>query len=117
MPWLSWRARSPPCGSPAIPKPGAGIRDDFTTETPGALDTQKITVVAADIGNLDGVTRMGPSIIVNDWITGAVFAVSDDGEVSKVAQHKPGLADISSDENTLYLPMMLNGTLLAVSYP
>lgn len=101
---------------------GTGLRDDFTTEGPGSLlaislATKEIGVVAPEIGNLDGITRIDDTIIVSDWVTGGLFEIDQDGTARKTGQFAPGLADISSHEGTLYLPMMLDGTLISQSYP
>ena len=101
---------------------GAGLRDDFTTETPGSLlsvslDTREISVVAPGIGNIDGITRIDDAILVSDWVTGGLFEIGRDGVATHKAQFAPGLADISSDGSTLYLPMMLDGTLISRDYP
>lgn len=101
---------------------GSGLRDDFTTETPGSLlsislETREISVVAPGIGNIDGITRIDDAIIVSDWVTGGLFEIGSDGEAHQTAKFAPGLADISSDGSTLYLPMMLDGTLISQNYP
>ncbi|MDU9005495.1 SMP-30/gluconolactonase/LRE family protein [Sedimentitalea todarodis] len=101
---------------------GSGLRDDFTTETPGSLlsislETREISVVAPGIGNIDGITRVDDAIIVSDWVTGGLFEIGSDGEAHQTAQFAPGLADISSDGSTLYLPMMLDGRLISQDYP
>lgn len=101
---------------------GAGLRDDFTTEVPGSLllvslDTKEISVVAPEVGNIDGITRISDAIIVSDWVTGKLFEVSDTGEIRQTGQFETGLADISSQGGTLYLPMMLDGTLVSRNYP
>ncbi|KEJ94547.1 Sugar lactone lactonase YvrE [Pseudosulfitobacter pseudonitzschiae] len=101
---------------------GAGLRDDFTTETQGSLlsvslDTKEISVVAPNIGNIDGITRIDDAIIVSDWVTGGLLEIGRDGVAQQVAQFAPGLADISSDGSTLYLPMMLDGSLISRDYP
>lgn len=101
---------------------GAGLRNDFTTEVPSSLlsvslATKEISVVVPEIGNIDGITLIGDAIIVSDWVTGKLFEVSDAGEARERGQFQPGLADISSNGGTLYLPMMLDGTLVSWSYP
>ncbi|WP_424933258.1 hypothetical protein [Amaricoccus macauensis] len=101
---------------------GEGIAADFTTEVPGSLlaidpETQAIRVVVPELGNLDGITRAGDALLVNDWITGALFEIGADGTASVVDTFAPGLADISSDGNVLHLPMMLEGRLVAKAYP
>lgn len=100
---------------------GTGMQDDFSTEGPGALlsvdlETRKIDTLVADLGNLDGLVRIGDVYLVSDWITGQLFEVSAEG-ASEVARYPAGLADIAAHENTLFLPSMLEGTVTARPYP
>lgn len=100
---------------------GSGLRDDFTTEVPGSLlsvslETKEISVLASEIGNIDGIIRIGDAFTVSDWVAGVLFEVGDDGNVREIGQFAPGLADIASHEGTLYLPMMLDGTLVSKDY-
>lgn len=101
---------------------GAGLQDDFTTDVAGSLlsislETQEITVVAPEIGNIDGITRIGDAVIVSDWVTGGLFEIGGNGEVRQIDQLARGVADIASHGSTLYLPMMLDGTLVSRDYP
>lgn len=99
---------------------GQGMHEDFSTDTPGNLlsvdlDSRAITVLAPELGNLDGVARIGDTILTNDWITGAVFSVTADG-AQKVFQLPAGLADISAHGDLLFLPLMLDGQMQAMRY-
>lgn len=101
---------------------GEGMQPDFSTEKPGSLlsiviSTQEISVIAPDVGNLDGIVRIAGQLLVNDWITGTLYGVSNDGIVTPVGQYAPGLADISNHGSTVFLPSMLEGTISAQSYP
>lgn len=101
---------------------GQGMREDFSTEEPGALlavdlETQAITPIVPDLGNLDGVVRINDALLVNDWITGQLFEVSSDGTVKRSAKYAAGLADIAAYNNTLFLPSMLEGRISAQPYP
>lgn len=101
---------------------GSGLRDDFTTEVLGSLlsvslETRDISVVAPEIGNIDGITRIDDALIVSDWVTGGLFEIGGDGDVLQIGQFAPGLADIASRGGTLYLPMMLDGTLVSQDHP
>lgn len=63
---------------------GAGLRDDFTTQTAGALlsvslASKEIPMVAPKIGNIDGITSLGDRIIVSDWVTGGLIEILTDG--------------------------------------
>lgn len=101
---------------------GAGMRDDFTTETPGSLlsldlGSGAITVMSPEIGNLDGLTRVGDEILASDWMSGALTAIAADGSTRAVLARPQGLADMSAHQGMLYMPRMVDGQLEAVSYP
>ncbi len=101
---------------------GAGMKADFTTETPGDLlsidrETQEISVIAEAVANLDGVVRVGEEFIVNDWLTGEIFTVSPDGDTKRIYQSVPSLADISYGNGVIYMPLMFDGQVTAISYP
>lgn len=101
---------------------GQGLRDDFSTEIPGALlavdlETQAISTIVPSLGNLDGVVRIGDVLLVSDWITGQLFEVGADGTLAVVAEYPAGLADIAAYDNTLVLPSMLEGNVSARAYP
>ena len=101
---------------------GQGMRDDFSTEQPGALlavdlETKAIRTIAPRLGNLDGVVRIGDKLLVSDWITGQLFEVDPDGSATLSAEYSSGLADIAAYGNTLLLPSMLEGSISARTYP
>ncbi|WP_424969315.1 hypothetical protein [Dinoroseobacter sp. S76] len=100
---------------------GSGMRDDFTTEQPGALlsvdlATKAVHPLVPNLGNLDGVARIGETLLVNDWITGALFAIAADGTVTLKTEFPAGLADISAHGDRLFLPSMLEGSLSVLTY-
>jgi hypothetical protein len=101
---------------------GKGMRGDFSTEVPGSLiavdlETQAISTIVPSLGNLDGVVRIGHTLLVSDWITGQLFEVGADGSHTVVAEYPAGLADIAAYGNTLVLPSMLEGNVSARAYP
>ncbi|OCX63777.1 hypothetical protein BFP70_11815 [Thioclava sp. SK-1] len=101
---------------------GQGMHEDFSTDAPGALlavdlETQSISTIAPDLGNLDGVARAGNMLLTNDWNTGALFTVAPNGTHQLVNTYPVGLADISVHDKTLFLPSMLEGSLTAQTYP
>jgi sugar lactone lactonase YvrE len=101
---------------------GQGMRDDFSTEIPGSLlavdlETQAISTIVPSLGNLDGIVRIGDTLLVSDWITGQLFEVDADGAHTVVAEYPAGLADIAAYGNTLVLPSMLEGNVSARAYP
>ena len=98
---------------------GKGLKNDFTTEAPGSLlaidpATKAISVVARDIGNIDGIARLNGKLVVNDWINGKVFEIDADGTSNEIMSEPAGLADISAHDDVLYLPHMLEGRIEAV---
>lgn len=98
---------------------GKGLKNDFTTEAPGSLlaidpATKAISVVARDIGNIDGIARLNGKLVLNDWINGKVFEIDADGTPNEIMSEPAGLADISAHNDVLYLPHMLEGRIEAV---
>jgi len=79
------------------------------------LGSKEIDTLVPELANLDGVVRMGEHLFVNDWITGELFQVSDAGEVTPVETYPAGLADIAAYGETLYLPLMFDGVVQAVT--
>lgn len=101
---------------------GQGMRDDFSTEVAGALlavdlETKAISTIVPSLGNLDGVVRIGDTLLVSDWITGQLFEVDPDGTHTVIAEYPVGLADITAYGNTLVLPSMLEGNVSAQTHP
>ncbi len=99
---------------------GQGLKADFTTEMPGSLlsidpDTGAISVLAREVGNIDGIVRLDGEVVLNDWINGKVLRIGDDGSATEIRQEPAGLADIASEGNVLYLPHMLEGRIEAVT--
>ena len=98
---------------------GKGLKNDFTTEAPGSLlaidpASKAISVVARDIGNIDGIARLNGKLVLNDWINGNVFEIDADGTPNEIMSEPTGLADISAHDDVLYLPHMLEGRIEAV---
>ncbi|MBO9461763.1 ATP/GTP-binding protein [Labrenzia sp. R5_0] len=98
---------------------GKGLKNDFTTEAPGSLlaidpATKAISVVARDIGNIDGIARLNGKLVLNDWINGKLFEIDADGISNEIMSEPAGLADISAHNDVLYLPHMLEGRIEAV---
>ncbi|MFK7856396.1 MAG: hypothetical protein AB8B79_19930 [Granulosicoccus sp.] len=101
---------------------GKGLQDDFSTEHPGgllqvSLDDKKITSLPGGgmLGNLDGVFRYKKTLITNDWLTGDVFVVDQDGELSTTFSFPAGLSDISRAEELFLMPYMHEGAVEARS--
>lgn len=101
---------------------GKGMRDDFTTETLGSLVAVDLATKAVNLvlhgealGNLDGIIRIGDALLINDWINGKLFSISPKGRAN-IGQFPAGLADIGQHNNTIYLPLMLDGKLQAMTF-
>ncbi len=110
---------------------GLGMNDDFTTKTPGSIyeinthaqhsnnkknknsqPSLKLVSAAKGIGNLDGLASSKNSLYVSDWITGALFKVKNNKH-TQVLKLKPGLADISTQGDVLFAPLMMDGVVRA----
>ncbi len=102
---------------------GKELQKDFTTKVPGSLlsvdpASKSISQVSKGetIGNLDGIVRIGGKLIVNDWISGAVYELVEGKQVKKVLSLASGLADISGNGDVLFFPFMKDGVLEAYQY-
>jgi len=99
---------------------GHPIAEDFTTTTPGSLirislaDKSLQPIIGGEqLGNLDGVVKIGDAFWVSDWINGALYKIAD-GRAEKITQYPIGLADINIGGGLLFLPLMLDGEVLAL---
>jgi hypothetical protein len=93
---------------------GQGLRDDLSAEIPGSLlavdlEIQAISTIVPGLGNLDGVVRIGETLLVSDWITGQLFEIGAHGTHTVIAEYPAGLADIATYDNTQMRPSMLGG--------
>lgn len=93
---------------------GEGIQSDFSTTILGSLyqidlTSKKITLLenTKEIGNLDGITKIGDTLYISDWITGTIFQYSNNN-VSTLMNAGKNAADISSSGNELLIPMMFS---------
>ncbi|GAA6208262.1 ATP/GTP-binding protein [Cognatishimia sp. WU-CL00825] len=94
---------------------GHNMQPDFSTSKPGDLveidiKTQSTTLLAKDLGNLDGLVASADGFIVNDWMNGAVYQLRGD-RIDKILQAPMGTADLTISGQTLYLPHMLDGSV------
>lgn len=93
---------------------GKGLNEDFTTQELGSLlaidiASKKITPYknAQQLGNLDGVAKIGDTLWVNDWMNGNVYTYKNNQ--SEIAFNAGQFAaDISSKGNLLFVPMMFS---------
>ncbi|MFL1467509.1 SMP-30/gluconolactonase/LRE family protein [Marinobacter sp. HN1S83] len=103
---------------------GTPIAADFSTEEAGSLlrigfQDKALTQVAGgeQLGNLDGVARIGDELLANDWMNGRLFRITADGQGTVAAELAPGVADIGAAGDVLYLPYMFDGEVRAVQLP
>jgi len=97
---------------------GDKLNKDFSTNKLGSLyrldpKTMQLTQdpKAVQLANIDGVSVLdNGTVILNDWLTGNVFEVSDKGPRLLFNAGK-GAADTSVSGGKLYVPMMLDNRL------
>jgi sugar lactone lactonase YvrE len=102
---------------------GKGInRKDFSTAEPGGLlsvdlATKKVTPLpgAQKFADLDGVIAVGDTIYATAYMTGTLYSYRDGGAPQVVATFKPGSADIGTDGKRIFVPLMGQGEVAALS--
>jgi sugar lactone lactonase YvrE len=102
---------------------GKGIKPDFSTAEPGGLlsvdlASKAITPMpgAQNFADLDGVVAIGDSIYATAYMTGTLYRYKAGGAPEIVAQFKPGSADIGTDGTRIFVPLMNEGEIAAVSF-
>ena len=102
---------------------GKGIKPDFSTTEPGGLLSVDLASKAIsplpgaqNFADLDGVVAIGDSIYATAYMTGTLYRYKDDGAPEIVAQFKPGSADIGTDGTRIFVPLMNEGEIAAVSF-
>jgi sugar lactone lactonase YvrE len=102
---------------------GKGInKADFSTARPGGLlsvdlATKEITPLpgAQEFADLDGVIAIGDTIYATAYMTGTLYSYRPGGAPTAVAQFKPGSADIGTDGQKIFVPLMVEGEVVAQS--
>lgn len=102
---------------------GKGInKADFSTAERGGLlsvdlATRKITPLpgAQKFADLDGVIAIGDTIYATAYMTGTLYSYHDGGAPQVVATFKPGSADIGTDGKRIFVPLMGEGEIVALS--
>jgi hypothetical protein len=102
---------------------GKGINTkDFSTAEPGGLlsvdlATKTITPLpgAQKFADLDGVIAIGDTIYATAYMTGTLYSYHDGGAPQVVATFKPGSADIGTDGKRIFVPLMGEGEIAALS--
>ena len=103
---------------------GKGINTaDFSTAEPGGLlsvdlATKAVTPLpgAQNFADLDGVVAIGDSIYATAYMTGTLYRYKVGGAPEAMAQFKPGSADIGTDGTRIFVPLMNEGEIAAVSF-
>lgn len=100
---------------------GSGLHPDFSTDQPGGLVTVDLASKAVapfpkatGFANVDGIVAFPGRIYLSDPLKGALYEIVEGQSPRIVAQFKPGDVDIGSGDDTIYVPMMNEGDLLAV---
>ena len=102
---------------------GKGInKTDFSTAEPGGLlsvdlATKAITPLpgAQKFADLDGVIAIGDTIYATAYMTGTLYSYKAGGTPQVVATFKPGSADIGTDGKLIFVPLMGEGEIAALS--
>ncbi|MDX8443659.1 SMP-30/gluconolactonase/LRE family protein [Mesorhizobium australafricanum] len=101
---------------------GKGIKPDFSTAEPGGLlsvdlATKKVTPLpgAQEFADLDGVIAIRDTIYATAYMTGTLYSYKPGGAPTALAQFKPGSADIGTDGKRIFVPLMGEGEIVALS--
>ncbi|RUW76420.1 MULTISPECIES: ATP/GTP-binding protein [unclassified Mesorhizobium] len=101
---------------------GKGIKPDFSTAEPGGLLSVDLASKAISplpgaekFADLDGVVAIGDSIYATAYMTGTLYRYKDGGKPEAFATFKPGSADIGTDGKTIFVPLMNEGEVAALS--
>ncbi|MBZ9868417.1 ATP/GTP-binding protein [Mesorhizobium sp. CA15] len=97
-------------------------RTDFSTAEPGGLlsvdlATKKVTPLpgAQKFADLDGVIAIGDTIYATAYMTGTLYGYKPGGASTVVATFKPGSADIGTDGERIFVPLMGEGEVVGLS--
>lgn len=100
---------------------GAGIHADFSTDEQGGLVSVDLASKAVTpfpkatrFANVDGIVNFAGRIYLSDPVKGALYEIVEGQSPRLAAQFKPGDVDIGSNDDTIFVPMMYEGELLAV---
>ncbi|TKB19745.1 MAG: ATP/GTP-binding protein [Mesorhizobium sp.] len=100
---------------------GKGIRPDFSTAEPGGLLAvdlagRKVTPLpgAQRFADLDGVIAIGDSVYATAYMTGTLYRYRAGGKPEAIVTFKPGSADIGTDGEKIFVPLMGEGAVAAL---
>lgn len=100
---------------------GKGIKPDFSTAEPGGLLSVDLASKAVsplpgaqNFANLDGVVAMGDTIYATAYMTGTLYSYKAGAAPEEVAHFKPGSADIGTDGESIFVPLMNEGEVVAL---
>lgn len=101
---------------------GKGIKPDFSTAEPGGLLTVDLATKAIsqlpgaeEFADLDGVIAIGDSIYATAYMTGTLYRYHAGSAPEAIATFKPGSADIGTDGERIFVPLMNDGEVAALS--
>jgi len=80
-----------------------------------SLKDKKVADISKSFVNGDGLAAYKNGYLVSDWISGKIFFVDNKGVQKEVGSYNMGTADLAvqTDKNTLLIPQMSEGKLLA----
>jgi sugar lactone lactonase YvrE len=101
---------------------GKGIKPDFGTAEPGGLLAVDLATKAVSqlpgaqkFADLDGVVAIGDTVYATAYMTGTLYRYEAGGTPEAVATFKPGSADIGTDGNRIFVPLMNEGEVAALT--
>jgi len=81
------------------------------------LESKAVTPIAGteNLGFLDGVVKIGDQYVVTDFFGGKVIGVSATGEIRDIATLAMGTADLGTDGEAVFVPLMMQNQLVKLS--
>lgn len=81
------------------------------------LESKAVTPIAGTekLGFLDGVVKIGNQYVVTDFFGGKVIGVSATGEIRDIATLAMGTADLGTDGEAVFVPLMMQNQLVKLS--
>ncbi|MGE3364368.1 MAG: SMP-30/gluconolactonase/LRE family protein [Rhizobiaceae bacterium] len=79
------------------------------------IASKSASSVAAEIGNLDGLAKVGDTLFFTDFMGGKLFKFTGGASPEVAIGVKIGAADIGTDGKTIFVPMMNDGEVVAIT--